>query len=211
MKQISSLALSVLLTLAFFSLPFSLTAQNKPLKILEDLSGIDTSYLYSLPFKPDGKVYIVQGYNGWFSHKGEYSLDFILRRCSPVFAARGGVVISMKSNETRGGIGNKWLGRANFIRIQHKDGSVAGYWHLSCNGVLVNVGDTVQQGQHIGYSGSTGYSTAPHLHFMVYATNAKGEFITIPTKFATHKGNVFLRHSRFYRHPEISAVISEAK
>jgi len=40
--------------------------------------------------------------------------------------------------------------------------------YLKKDGVLVNVGDTVKQGQHIGYSGNTGYTAFPHLHFQVY-------------------------------------------
>jgi murein DD-endopeptidase MepM/ murein hydrolase activator NlpD len=41
------------------------------------------------------------------------------------------------------------------------------YAHLAAGGVLVRVGEHVEAGQHIGLSGNTGYSTAPHLHFAV--------------------------------------------
>ncbi|MEV0053612.1 M23 family metallopeptidase [Saccharopolyspora shandongensis] len=43
------------------------------------------------------------------------------------------------------------------------------YFHIQADGVLVNVGDVVTQGQAIALSGNTGRSTEPHLHFQVQA------------------------------------------
>ena len=40
---------------------------------------IDTSYVYDLPYEIGLKVYVLQGYNGSYSHKGQYALDFRLR------------------------------------------------------------------------------------------------------------------------------------
>ena len=81
------------------------------------------------------------------------------------------------------------------IIIKHSDGGEAMYWHLKKDGVLVNVGDTVKQGQHIGYSGNTGYTAFPHLHFQVY--NADGK--NIATRFVTKKGAIYLRPGKYYK------------
>ncbi len=54
-------------------------------------------------------------------------------------------------------------GYGNYVMIDHGNGKISIYGHLS--GVTVNSGDTVVAGQLIGYVGSTGYSTGPHLHF----------------------------------------------
>ena len=54
----------------------------------------------------------------------------------------------------------------NYIEIDHGNGYVTKYLH--CSKLLVSKGDTVMQGQVIGLVGSTGISTAPHLHFAVY-------------------------------------------
>ena len=84
------------------------------------------------------------------------------------------------------------------VVIQHEDGTRAGYWHLQQNGVLVNVGDTIKQGQPIALSGKTGYSAIPHLHFLVW-TNKNGQWQQIPTRFRTAGGNKYLRPFRSYK------------
>lgn len=54
-------------------------------------------------------------------------------------------------------------GYGNYVMIDHGNGKISIYGHLS--GVTVSSGQTVSAGQLIGYVGSTGYSTGPHLHF----------------------------------------------
>ena len=55
-----------------------------------------------------------------------------------------------------------------WILIKHENGLSTLYAHLSL--IKVNAGETVNTGDIIGYSGNTGYSTGPHLHLTVYAT-----------------------------------------
>jgi len=54
-------------------------------------------------------------------------------------------------------------GFGNYIMIDHGNGKISVYAHLS--GIIVEPGQEVQAGQVIGYVGTTGYSTGPHLHF----------------------------------------------
>ena len=58
-------------------------------------------------------------------------------------------------------------GAANYIRVLHDDGSMALYGHLREAGVFVRAGDRVTLCQVIGESGNTGFSSGPHLHFVV--------------------------------------------
>jgi hypothetical protein len=55
----------------------------------------------------------------------------------------------------------------NYVEIEHDDGTVSIYYHLKKNSVIVSIGDYVKCGDLIGIIGSSGYSTAPHLHFEV--------------------------------------------
>lgn len=159
----------------------------------------DSSYIYSLPFKTGKKVFLVQGYETPFSHKGEKALDFKVKKGTLVCAARSGVVQSTRSDSDKGGLKPENLADGNYVIIRHADGSSAWYWHLKKDGVLVNEGDTVQEGQAIGYSGNTGFSAFPHLHFEVQGKDASGNYKQLPTRFYTRDGVLYLRSLRFYR------------
>lgn len=159
----------------------------------------DTSYVYDLPYK-DGKHIIVQGYFSLFSHKNRAALDFKMKKGTPIYAARGGVVVRLKEDSNRGGWSKKNRPHGNYIVIQHSDGSRAGYWHLQYNSVLPNAGDTLRQGQLIAKSGKTGYAMFPHLHFLVWRSNG-GNWQPIGTRFSTSKGTGYLKPLHFYQTP----------
>lgn len=154
----------------------------------------DNSYVYVLPFEQNKKVYLIQAYDSKLSHKGEYALDFKVKEGTAICAARDGKVIAVRSDSDKGGLKDENLNDGNYISIQHTDGSVAHYWHLKKEGVLVKEGDEVTKGQLIGYSGNTGYSAFPHLHFEVVQNGKQ-----VPTRFATKKGVKYLRPGKFHR------------
>lgn len=159
----------------------------------------DSSHIYLLPFKPGKKVFLIQAYESKFSHKGERALDFKLKEGTTIYAARDGVVQSAREDSDKGGLKPEHLSDGNYISIRHADGSVANYWHLQKDGVLVNVGDTVLAGMAIGKSGNTGYSAFPHLHFEVQGYDHTGSYVQLPARFYTKKGVKYLRPGKFYR------------
>ena len=160
----------------------------------------DSSYIYSLPFESNKKVFLVQGYESKiFSHKGERALDFKVKKGTKVCAARDGVVIGFREDSDKGGLKKEHLSDGNYISIRHDDGSVAYYWHLQKDGVIVNMGDSVKKGQWIGLSGNTGYSSFPHLHFEVQGYDVSGDYKQLATRFHTNKGILYLRPGKFYR------------
>ena len=166
---------------------------------IRDLKGgrvkPDNSPVYTLPYVTGSKFLLVQAYNSKMSHKNEISLDFKMKKGSKICAARAGIVTAIKEDSDAGGLKDDYLSQGNHIIIKHDDGGEAMYWHLKKDGVLVNVGDTVKQGQHIGYSGNTGYTAFPHLHFQVYDAAGKN----IAARFITKKGIIYLRPGKYYK------------
>ena len=154
----------------------------------------DQTYIYSLPFQKGKKIFLIQAYESKMSHKGEYALDFKVKEGTPIHAAREGRVIAVRSDSDKGGLKTENLNDGNYISVQHNDGSIAHYWHLKKDGILVKPGDEVLKEQLIGYSGNTGYSAFPHLHFEVIQNGKQ-----VPTRFLTTKGVKYLKPAKFYK------------
>ena len=138
--------------------------------------------LYILPFEVDKEYRVSQGNCGWITHQPEcssispngikklcgdlrYAYDFAIPIGDKIVAARDGTVVNVEEQFSNLDYAN---GQENFVAIEHDDGSVASYAHLSPNGALVENGAKVKQGQIIGIAGNSGYTGgAPHLHFQV--------------------------------------------
>ncbi|GAB3007830.1 M23 family metallopeptidase [Niabella terrae] len=195
----------ILLVLGLFSLPACAYMHNpmrRETHLLQRGITIDTtSFIYHLPYPPGVRHTLVQGYFTQFTHKRRAALDFKMPRGSVICAARGGVVVRVKEDGSKGGIGKNSRRHANYLIIQHADSTRAGYWHLSHKGALVQPGDSVQAGQPIALSGNTGYTYFPHLHFIVWGRNSQGGWIQIPTRFYTADGVRYLKAIKSYQHP----------
>lgn len=150
--------------------------------------------VYSLPVD-ETRFELGQGFHGGFSHgdrANRYAIDLIVAEGTPVLAARAGVVMEAEGGFRDGGVDPALAGRANLIRVLHEDGSMALYAHLQHEGVYVRPGDTVSLGQVIGRSGSTGFSSGPHLHFAVQV-NAGLALAAIPFRMVGPQGFLPLR------------------
>lgn len=186
------------LVVIFSSLFFSAHSQLTDQQIRDLKAGKlkpDSSYVYYLPFARGSKFLLIQAYNSNMSHAKELSLDFKMKPGSKICAARPGVVMAVKADSDKGGLHDQYLNDGNHIIIKHEDGSKAMYWHLQKNGVAVNLNDSVKKGQLIGYSGNTGYTAFPHLHFQVQDKNGRD----IATRFSTKQGIIYLRPSKYYK------------
>lgn len=128
-------------------------------------------YVYALPYPPGLTFDVLQGFHGAFSHRGsnEFAVDFNCPVATPVTAARPGVVVATNARAQGSGTSPEYLDdrRANFVLVQHSDGTLGEYMHLSPSGVEVAPGQSVVRGQELGLSGNTGFSSTPHLHFQV--------------------------------------------
>jgi murein DD-endopeptidase MepM/ murein hydrolase activator NlpD len=76
---------------------------------------------------------------------------------TPIFASGNGVV---ERAEREGGYGN-------YVRLQHNNGYETAYGHMSAFAKGMEPGKRVRQGQVIGFVGSTGHSTGPHVHYEI--------------------------------------------
>lgn len=158
--------------------PYSLNYSWKI--VLGDFTkSADASYKYSFPFLKDSNYRITQGPGGIFSHKDLFAYDFQMPLGTPVVAARDGVVALIKTDSSLGGADKSYIDDANFISVYHQDGSIANYFHLGKNGAAVREGQHIKKGDIIGYSGNTGFTSGPHLHFEVVQPNLNAEKNTL--------------------------------
>jgi murein DD-endopeptidase MepM/ murein hydrolase activator NlpD len=162
----------------------------------------DDSYVYTLPFEAGAAFRVTQGFNGTYSHTGadQYAIDFKMSTGTAVHAAREGRVVKIKDDSNQGGGERKYINYANYILIKHADGTIANYAHLGKGGARVKVGDYVRAGELIALSGSTGFSSGPHLHFSVFKTRDGKERLSIPVKFQTGNGTgMILAEGKTYK------------
>ncbi|MDZ4725464.1 MAG: M23 family metallopeptidase [Leptospira sp.] len=173
---------------------------------LGDVNAVhNDSVIYELPFEVGKSFRIGQGYNGNFTHHGSsaYALDFSLPMRTPVLAAREGYVVAIEDRYTEGGTRQDLASKANLVSILHDDGTIGNYVHLDFNGVVVKLGDKISVSQLLGYSGNTGYSQGPHLHFEVNQPNVRYDMASLPTYFRTQNSSrEQLTESNIYFKPE---------
>lgn len=144
---------------------------------------------YGWPLQGD-QVRIGQGWGGRHSHQRPdtlHALDLGAPEGTPVLAARAGIVMQVEEGFDGGGLAERDMGAANFVRVLHDDGSMALYAHLKRDGALAGVGQRVRRGDRIGVSGNTGFSSAPHLHFVVQV-NRGGRLESVPFRMFGPRG-----------------------
>lgn len=108
------------------------------------LSGVD---LFTLPVAPPPQV------SGYDPENGHPGIDFAAKEGAEVYAVAGGIVTAADYDVEKG----------NYVVLDHGGGLETEYQHMKS--LLVSAGQAVVQGQVLGYVGSTGNSTGPHLHF----------------------------------------------
>jgi len=95
------------------------------------------------------------------------AVDIAMPVGTAIYAAREGVVINVAARHFRTGLNLQSIDEANFVQIMHDDGTYAIYAHLQLDTVRVKPGQRVARGEYIANSGNTGFSSGPHLHFVV--------------------------------------------
>jgi len=147
---------------------------------------------YRAPFAVARTHPVSQAYPYAITHDSldtAYAVDIAMPVGTDIYAARAGVVIDVASTNFRAGLDPTQQGAdANIVRILHDDGTYALYAHLNWNGIRVRPGDRVERGEYIADSGNTGFSTGPHLHFVVLR-NADLRVESVPVTFEGPDGS----------------------
>lgn len=122
---------------------------------------------WPIKLKQDGGVGRITQHQGEVSYlyrgKSHNGLDIGAPLGTPVYAADDGVVMAVDNNDKNS---YRKYQYGKYVLIKHNNNLATLYAHLSR--YVVSEGASVRKGDLIGYSGNTGYSTGPHLHFGVY-------------------------------------------
>lgn len=151
----------------------------------------DTRHVYRLPFKRGSRYRVSQSCNGHSTHKGssQYAIDFAMPDGTPVYAARAGRVVAVKGDSTKNGFAKAFAMHGNYITIEHQDRTLGRYFHLRRGGLARRLNEYVSAGDLIGYSGNTGFSSGPHLHFIVTVASQDAHGTrSLPVTFETQHG-----------------------
>jgi Peptidase family M23 len=157
-------------SLITFALAFAVIAQPPVASLVRAASE------YFLPAPAGTSLLVYQGNSSAFDHVAangsQYAWDFTEGTTEfPVVASRGGTVIGARSDSTNTACRDLSCWKdANYVLVDHGDGTSALYLHLATGSVTVTQGQKVEQGAPLGRADSTGFSYGTHLHFMVEKT-----------------------------------------
>jgi murein DD-endopeptidase MepM/ murein hydrolase activator NlpD len=121
-----------------------------------------------LPLSTTQVFEVTQGAFGSQSHNedgNEYSWDFAVPLGTDVLAVEGGLVIDVHTPAGGSGCDPQFAAAAHNVKIEHQDGTVAQYVHVTS---LVARGSRVAAGQVIARTADNGWLCRPHLHFGIY-------------------------------------------
>lgn len=142
------------------------TAQPPPQAAVCDDTVPTAQSLYVLPYTVSESYRVNQANCSGFGHSDfwRYGYDFVMDIGTVITASRAGTVVHAQDGAADGD-----RNQTNLVTIEHEDGTVALYSHLTLNGVLVTEGQLVNAGDTIGLSGDTGNTGGlPHLHFSLH-------------------------------------------
>lgn len=159
-----------------------------------DPEAVHDNQPYHIPTDHYSELQVTQSFNGRFSHSAVpniYAVDIAMDVGTHITAAKAGTVFYVKDDYFYSGQKEYFADKANVIYILHEDGTYAAYAHLLGGTAQVKAGDEVSVGTRLARSGSSGYSTGPHLHFVI-RRNAGLQEVSVPFEFIDKAGRLFI-------------------
>lgn len=146
--------------------------------------------LYRLPW-PDGlRFMFTQAPGGRITThiavENLHAVDIAMPADTPVLAAREGIVDGTEARFARDPDEEPLTPYGNFVRVRHADGTIALYAYLRYAGVAVRVGERVDAGRLLGFSGASGDIEDPGLHFGVARIehrDGRDDAVSLPFRF----------------------------
>jgi len=152
-------------------------------RVCEDYPPWETA-VYNLPYDVGRSFLVINGNCSTTvpTHSGRqrYAYDLLMPTGTRVLASRAGNVSFVQDQF---GDQTADLAQTNIVEIRHQDGTYAHYDHFTAGGVAVQLGQFVEQGARIGWSGASG-TDFPHLHFDVHTCGLATDLCdTVPVTF----------------------------
>lgn len=135
-------------------------------------------------------------------YRAHLGIDYAARRGTPIHAAGAGVIIEARRSPSYG----------NVMKIRHSDGYVTLYAHQKNFRAGMRTGKRVKKDEIIGYVGTTGLSSGPHLHFGLYRYNQAinpRSVIQVTTKKLTGKKKTQFDNIVKHYESEAEAILAE--
>ena len=169
--------------------------------------GVARQALVQLPFDRRVHWIVSQGIATENSHgpANEFAIDFAMPEGTPVLAARRGTVARVVDGFTACCLPPERRTETNQVVVLHADGTFASYVHLRPQ-IPVQEGQSVEAGDLLGYSGSTGFSQIPHLHFEVSIRSAEEKTRSIPVRFRNGAGGYLPSAWKLYENRPVAGV-----
>ncbi len=151
------------------------------LKAIIDPNSIPKPGTKVLQYPIDGVIQVTQKFgktsdSGRLYASGTHNgTDFRAAPGTPIRSAAPGIVMGAGDTD----VTCRWASYGKWVLVGHPNGLATLYGHLDL--IKVSAGQSVAVGELLGYSGNTGYSTGPHLHFTVFAKSAV-EISDLPSK-----------------------------
>ena len=134
----------------------------------------ESFWLYAKPFPKE--IEVIESTDSP-AHFGPYchAIDYLMPDGSQILAPKTGVVVYKQDDSNKGGPSREFEHDLNYITIAHGNNEYSQLCHIRYKGTLVKVGQRVEEGQLVAYTGSTGWCYEPHLHFMVFKLDRSSE------------------------------------